>query len=52
MKLMNEIMDQIGKVDKENDKMVYELYACPDWSLAEFGRLTEEEIQIVEQSTH
>lgn len=51
MNLMNEIMDQIGEVDKENDKIVYELYACPDWSLLEVGRLTDEEIAIVENAT-
>lgn len=40
--------EQIDKTDKEIDGMVYELGASPDWSLRNIGRLSEEEIGIVE----
>lgn len=40
--------EQIDKTDKVIDGMVNELGACPDRSLRKIGRLSEEEIRIVE----
>ena len=40
------------KTDKNEqiDGMVYELYACPDGRETEVGRLSEEEVEIAENS--
>ena len=43
-----ELKSEIEKVDGEIDGMVYGLGACPAWRVTECGRLTEEEIGIVE----
>jgi hypothetical protein len=34
--------------EAEIDRLLYSLGACPDWREMEIGRLTEEEIAIVE----
>jgi hypothetical protein len=47
-KKAQELKAEIDKTDKEIYGMVYELGACPDWSLRNIGRLSEEEIRIVE----
>ena len=47
-KKAQELKAEIDRTDKEIDNMVYELGACPDWSLRNIGKLSEEEIGIVE----